>query len=114
MKTPEKIQDLIGEMAHHYACDHLEAHPLPSGVCFVRATIGRRHFVLEYDPAEGAGVSENFPDTPPFVGHDSVFNSLDEAILHFTSLLADATRTEANYSPTAFVLHEGNAPHKKQ
>jgi hypothetical protein len=113
MRTHLKIQDLIGEIAHNSSCRRLEADPLPSGVCFVRVTIGRRHFVLEYDPKEGAGVSENFADTPLFVGHDAAFDSLDEAIKHFKSLLADAERTEADYQPEAYALHDKSTPHRK-
>jgi hypothetical protein len=106
MNTPEKIQNLIGEIAHMPACGRLELSPLPSGVCFVRVTIGRRNFVLEYDPKAGTGVSENFPSTPPFVGHDEAYASLEDAVRHFKSLLHDAERTEAGYSPAAFVLNE--------
>jgi hypothetical protein len=114
MKTPKEIQDLIGEVAH-LRSGHLEFDPLPSGVCFLWVTIGRRNFVLEYNPKLGAGVSENFPDTPPFhVGHDAAFDSLDEAINHFKSLLADAERTEADYEPQAYALREESLPYKKQ
>jgi hypothetical protein len=113
MRTHSKIQDLIGEIAHEYSCQRLEMDPLPSGVCFVRVTIGRRHFVLEYAPKEGAGVSENFADTPAFVGHDAAFDSLDEGIKHFKSLLADAERTEADYEPQAYALHDQSLPYKK-
>ena len=114
MKTPEKIQDMIGEIAHLHSSAHLKVSPLPSGVCFVRATIGRRNFVLEYHPKEGAGVSENFADTPPFVGHDAAFDSLDEAINHFKSLLANAECTEADYEPKVFALREEPSPWNKK
>src|SRR2546423_13922427 len=106
MKTPDRIQDLVAEIVHLYSRAHFELDPLPSGVCFLWVTIGRRHFVLEYHPTEGTGVSENFDDTPPFVGHDVAYDSLEEAINHFKSLLADAARTEADYEPQAFVLRE--------
>lgn len=108
MNTPQTIQDLVGEIAHLNSCRRLELHPLPSGVCFLRVTIGRRNFVLEYHPVEGTGVSENFHETPPFVGHDVAFDSLDEAIGHFKFLLDEAKRTEANYEPQEFVLREDN------
>ena len=113
MKTPQKIQDLIGEVAH-LPSGRLKFDPLPSGVCFLWVTVGRRHFVLEYHPTEGTGVSENFDDTPPFVGHDLAFDSLDEGINHFKSLLADAAHTEANYEPKAFALREDNSPWNKK
>ena len=106
MNTPQQIQDLIGEIAHLPACRRLELNPLPSGVCFVRVTIGHRNFVLEYDPVAGTGLSENFHDTPPFIGHDAAYASLDEAINQFRTLLQDAEHTEADYSPRAFVLNE--------
>ena len=106
MKTPEKIRDLCGTVAHLYPDARFKFHPLPSGVCFLRAAIGRRHFVLEYHPSEGTGVSENFDDTPPFVGHDAVFESLDKAVDHFKSLLADAEKTEADHLPQSLVMHD--------
>lgn len=109
MNTPTKIQDLIGEVGHLNSCRRLEFSPLPSGVCLLWATIGRRNFVLEYHPVKGVGVSENFHDTPPFVGHDVAFDSLDAGIGHFKSLLGDAARTEANYQPQEFALREENS-----
>ena len=66
-------------------------YPLPSGVCWLNVWIGRRNFEMEYHPANGTGISENFDDTPPFIGHDAAFDSLDEAASHFKSLLADAS-----------------------
>ena|SRR5882762_6522189 len=106
MKTPDKIQDLVAEVVHRYSGAHIELDPLPTGVCFLWVSLGRRHLVLEYHPTEGTGVSENFDDTPPFIGHDVAHDSLDEAINHFKSLLADAAQTEADYQPQAFVLRE--------
>jgi len=106
MKTPQHIQDLVAEMVHLHSSAQLELDPLPSGVCFLWVTIGRRNFVLEHDPKAGTGVSENFPGTPPFVGHDEAFTSLEDAVSRFKSLLREAERTEADYSPAAFVLNE--------
>lgn len=114
MKTPQEIQNLAGEIAHLDFCRRLELHPLPSGVCFLRVTIGLRNFVLEYHPTDGTGVSENFHDTPLFVGHDAAFDSLDEAIGRFKSFLDDAARTEANYEPQEFVLREDVLPWNKK
>ena len=114
MNSPKLIQDLIGEVAHLDGANRLEFDPLPSGVCFLWVTVGRRHFALEYHPTEGIGVSENFKDTLPFVGHDMAFDSLDDAINHFKSLLSDAKRTEANYSAEPFALHEHNLPWNKK
>ena len=110
MKTPKEIQDLVGEVAHLPSAG-LDFDPLPSGVCFLWVTIGRR--LLEYHPTEGTGISENFADTPPFVGHDEAFDSLDEAIKHFKSLLADAERTEANYEPQAYAFRDESTQYKK-
>ena len=107
MKAPEQIQDMIGEIAHLQSCDHLDFQPLPSGVCFVRVTAGQRHFVMEYHPKEGTGVSENLADTPAFVGHDEVFPSLSVAIKRFSELLASAVTGEENSSPfAAMALHD--------
>jgi hypothetical protein len=61
---------------------------------------------MEYSPTGGTGVSENFDDTPPFIGHDKAFDSLNEAASHFKLLLADAARTEADHLPKALVLRE--------
>jgi hypothetical protein len=106
MKTPDKIKDLVGAATDICPDARLKFQSLPSGVSFSRVGIGRRHFVLEYHPVEGTGVSENFDDTPPFVGHDAVFKSLDQAIEHFKSLLASAARTEADHLPQPFVLND--------
>jgi hypothetical protein len=106
MNAPKKIQDLIGDVAHFHSDARLRYAPLPSGVCFLWVSIGNRNFVLEYHPTEGTGVSENFDDTPPFVGHDTTFDSLDDAVEHFKSLLADAAQTEAEHMPQAFVLND--------
>jgi hypothetical protein len=68
----------------------LEFDPLPSGVCFLRVTLHERNFVLEYSPTQGVGVSENFPDTPPFVGHDFAFDRLAEGVVRFREFLQSA------------------------
>ena len=69
---------------------------------------------MEYSPTRGTGVSENFDDTPPFIGHDVAFDSLDEATNHFKSLLAEAARTEAGHLPKTLVLREENSPWNKK
>lgn len=103
MSTPRQIQDVVAEIAHLYPSTQIKLSPLPSGVCFLWATLGARSFVIEYDPKRGAGVSENFPDTPLCVGHDEVYQSLDEGIARFKALLADAARTEP---ASAMALHD--------
>ena len=84
----------------------IEFDPLPSGVCWLNVWFGRRNFEMEFSPTRGTGVSENFDDTPPFIGHDAFYVSLDEAANHFKSLLADAAHTEAEHLPKALVLSE--------
>lgn len=97
MKTPRQIQDLVADVVHLHPSAQLELDPLPSGVCFLWVTIGDRQFVLEHSPAApemGTGVSENLPDTPPFVGHDHAFNSLDEAVACFKQMLVNAAQSQ--------------------
>lgn len=106
MKTPDEIKGLMSAVTDICPDASLRFHALPSGICFVRVAIGRRHFVLEYHPVEGAGISENLDDTPGFVGHDDVFKSLPEAVEHFKSLLASAAKTEADHLPQPFVLND--------
>lgn len=106
MKTPDEIKGLMGAAMDLCPDASLKFDALPSGVCFLRVAIGRRHFVLEYHPVEGTGVSENFDDTPPFVGHDAVFPSLDQAVEHFKSLLANAAKAEADHLPQPFILND--------
>jgi hypothetical protein len=102
MSAPREFQDLIAEVVHAYPSAKLEFDPLPSGVCFLWVEIGERNFVIEYGPRDGTGVSENFPDTPPFnIGHDRAFDSLAEGIQDFKRLLAEAARHEP-----VFVLHD--------
>ena len=85
---------------------------MPSGACWLNVWLGRRNFELEYNPSRGAGVSENFDDTPPFIGHDTAFDSLEKAVIRFKTMLADAARTEAGHLPKAFVMREENLPWK--
>ena len=99
MNTPRQIQHLVSEIVHAYASAQLELDPLPSGVCFLWVTLGGRSFVLEHAPEQGTGISENLADTPPFVGHDHFFASLDEAAAFFKQLLAKAAHEEL--SPAA-------------
>ena len=105
MKAPLPIQDLVAEMVHHHPSAEFRLRPLPSGVCFLWVELNGREFVIEHNPKRGTGVSENFPDTPMFVGHDEAFASLDEAIVRFKSLLADAALHGAP-SQTAFAMHD--------
>jgi hypothetical protein len=106
MKTPKHIQQLIGEIMEQFPQAEIDFEPLPSGVCWLNVWLGRRNFEMECHPTQGTGVSENFDDTPPFIGHDAAFDSFADAANHFKSLLADATRTEAEHLPQAFALHD--------
>lgn len=106
MKVPKRLQQLVGEIMEEYPQAHIDLDPLPSGVCFLNVWYGRRNFELDYNPTQGTGVSENLDDTPPFIGHDVAFDSLDEAAAKFKSLLADAARTEADHLPKTLVLRE--------
>ena len=102
MNAPKKIQDLVAEVVHAHPAARLELDPLPSGVCFLWVTVAARNFVLEYHPSQGTGVSENLPDTPPFVGHDRAFDSLEEGIGFFKQLLIEAAQTEPTEAAAAF------------
>ena len=106
MTTPRQLQDLISDIAHLYPAARFEFSPLPSGVCFLWLSLNGRDFVIEYDPKRSTGVSENFPNTPPFVGHDEVFPSLDQAIARFKAFLADAAGNETAPAGAALVLHD--------
>jgi hypothetical protein len=114
MKTPKAIQRLVGDVMDQFSEAEIEFEPMPSGACWINVWYGRRNFELEYSPTRGTGVSENFDDTPPFVGHDRAFDSLDEAVNHFKTLLADAARTEAEHLPQEFVLSEDKLPYNKK
>jgi hypothetical protein len=103
MSAPIELQNLIADVAHSYPAAAIEFDPLPSGVCFLWVTVTDRNFVIEYDPKRGTGVSENLPDTPPFVGHDEGFDSLTPAIDRFKSMLAEAARNEP---ASAYVSHD--------
>jgi hypothetical protein len=73
MNTPLPLQDLVSDIVHRHTSARLELEPLPSGVCFLWVWLGGRNFVLEFDPKQGAGVSENTPASPAFAGHDRAF-----------------------------------------
>ena len=96
MSAPREIQDLVSDVAHLYPAAQFEFDPLPSGVCFFWASLNGRNFVIEYHPRGETGVSENFPDTPPFVGHDNTYTSLKEAAARFKALLTDADHHPAS------------------
>ena len=106
MKTPRRLHQLLGEIADQFPEASIRFKTLPSDVCRLDIWYVRRNFELEYHPTQGTGVSENFDDTPPFIGHDLAFDALDEAAEHFKSMLADAARTEADHLPKALVLRE--------
>jgi hypothetical protein len=110
MKAPKQLQQLVTEIMDEFPQAQLGFDPPPAGVCWLNGWFGRRNFEMEYHPTRGTGVSENFDDTPPFIGHDTAFDSLDEAASRFKSLLADAARTEADPLPTTLVLREENLP----
>ena len=103
MSAPVEMQNLVAEIVRTYPSAHIDFDPLPAGVGFLSVTVGDRDFEIEYDPKRGAGVSENFPDTPPFIGQDEAFESLAAAITRFKSLLAEAARNEP---ANAYVLHD--------
>jgi hypothetical protein len=111
---PKALQHLVGEIMDQYPHAEINVDPLPSGVCWLSIWFGRRNFELEYSPTRGTGVSENFKDTPPFIGHDKAFDSLDEAVAHFKKLLTDAAHTEADHLPKEYALHESPIPWNKK
>jgi len=113
MKVPKEIQQLVAAIMERFPQAQIDFEPLPSGVCWLNVWLGRRDFEMEYSPKRGTGISENFDDTPPFIGHDAAFDSFDEAAEHFKSLLADAARTEADHLPQAVVLREEHSTSKK-
>src|SRR2546422_11676869 len=88
--TPVQLQNLLTQIAREFPSTKIEWNPLQSGVCILWVTLNGRHFELDYHPTRGTGVSEDFETTPPFIGPDEGFDSLDEAVARFKSLLADA------------------------
>ena len=108
MSAPVELQRLVADVAQTYPAARLAFHPLPSGVCFLWATVANRNFVIEYDPKRGTGVSENNDEGIGFVGHDEAFDSLAEAIARFKSMLAEAARSEP---ASAYVLHDKKTDH---
>ncbi len=113
MNTPAELQNLISEIVHDFSAAQIEWDPFPSGVSVLYVSLNGRDFELEFDPKRGTGVSENFSDTPPFIGHDKAFDSLAEAIQHFKSLLEDAVQNP-RYESKEFVMHEEKLPWNKQ
>jgi hypothetical protein len=103
MSAPRELQELVGEIARAYPSAHIDFDPLPSGVCFLWATVADRNFVMEYDPKRGVGVSENTAETPAFVGHDEVYPTLTVGIERYKAMLAEAARNEA---ASVYVLHD--------
>ena len=108
MNTPIQLQNLVTEIVRDFPSAHFEFDPFPSGVRVLYVTLEGRDFELEYNPKSATGVSENFEDTPPFIGHDEAFDSLEEAVERFRELLASAARGEKASTTAAMVLHDKN------
>ena len=107
MNTPTQLQELVTEIIRVYPTAKFEFDPLPSGVCLLYVVLNGREFELDYSPHRVTGVSENFEDTPPFIGHDEVFPTVGEAVVRFKSLLSDAALHAApSRMSTAFVMHD--------
>lgn len=107
MNTPVPLQHLIAEIARDFPSARVELDPYPSGLRVLYVVLNGREFELEYSPTRGTGVSENFEDTPPFIGHDEAFDSLEDAVARFKELLASAARGEKMSSPFAtMALHD--------
>jgi hypothetical protein len=107
MSTPIPLQNLVADIVRDFPSAYVELDPFPSGVRVLYVVLGGREFELEYSSTRGTGVSENFADTPPFIGADEAFESLDEAVNRFKELLASAARGEQKSSPfAAMALHD--------
>ena len=108
MSTPAQLQNLLGEIVRDFPSAQMEWDPFPSGVRVLYVSLNGRDFELDYNPKQGTGVSENFEDTPPFIGHDQAFDSLDQAIERFKEMLASAARGETASRTAAMALHDQN------
>lgn len=107
MSTPRQLQVLISDMISEHPSAQFEYDPLPSGVCILSVSLNGREFELDYHPKNGTGVSENFADTPPFIGHDEAFASLDDATARFKALLFDASlHGDPSRIRTAYVMND--------
>jgi len=106
MSTPIHLQKLVAEIVRDFPSAHVEWDPYSSGAGILYVTLKGREFELDYSPERGTGVSENFEDTPPFVGHDEAFDSLDRAVERFKELLASAARGEKALPSAAMALHD--------
>ena len=107
MTIPIQLQNLVAEIVRDFPSARIEFDPFPSGVCVLYAVLNGREFELEYSPQRGTGVSENFEDTPPFIGAEEGFDSLDEAISRFKEFLVSAARGEKRTSQFAtMALHD--------
>ena len=107
MNTAVPLQHLVTEIIRDFPSAHIELDPFPSGGRVLYVTLNGREFELDYSPTRGTGVSENFEDTPPFIGHDAAFDALDDAVTRFKELLASAARGEKKSSPFgAMALHD--------
>ncbi|PWU08510.1 MAG: hypothetical protein C5B50_29450 [Verrucomicrobia bacterium] len=103
---PTELQVLLSEITRDFPAARIEWDPFPSGVRVLSLELNGRMFELEYHPTRGTGVSENFQDTPPFIGHDEAFDSLDEAISRFKELLSSAKRGEKASRSAAMILQD--------
>jgi hypothetical protein len=102
--TPKELGELTSEIMSEFPRAEIHFDPLPSGVRFLRVSLGRRSFCLEYHPTKGTGVCELTSETTPFdAGYDHFFNSVSEAGACLKSFLADAMKTEEDHLPKVYV-----------
>ncbi len=113
MNTPSQLEIFVAEIVRDFPSAHVGWDPFPSGVRVLNVELNGRDFELDYNPERGTGVSENFDDTPPFIGHDESFDSLEQAIQRFKELLSSAARGEKASPAATLALHDENPLNKK-
>ena len=83
----EAMQGLVDHITLRYPGARVELEPWCSAL-FVKVFIEGRHFVLEFRPGEGFGVSEVVDEVDAWTGHSHAFKEFEEARSKFLEMIA--------------------------
>ena len=113
MNTPSQLEILVAEIERDFPSARVDWDPFPSGDCVLFVELKGRDFELDYSPGSAIGVSEYIEDSPPVIGHDESFDSLEQAIQRLKELLASAARGESSPPTPAMARHDEYPLNKK-
>lgn len=96
------LKELSGFLSEQYPAAVIECKPWGSSTVFLDVFLNGRHFVMEFRPTHGFGVSENTEEADGWKGHDQAFETFAEAKQHLLKLLSSSAPSQ----------DEGHSSHK--